>query len=44
MLCISTGEFLHAAALKASSANQVEKAKKREALLKNKQLNKKLKQ
>jgi hypothetical protein len=34
MLCISTDEFLHAAALKASSANQVEKVKKREALLK----------
>ncbi len=43
-LCISTDEFLRAAALKASYANQVEKLKKREALLKNMQHNKKLKQ
>jgi len=33
-MCISTDEFLRAAALKAHSANQVEKVKKREALLK----------
>lgn len=34
MMCISIDEFLRAAVLKENSANQVDKVKKREALLK----------